>query len=190
MRSRVLVMSFEDDQDELDRRLLAACLHYNIDFDDLAGWLFVACPKGLKLAEARKGSFVPGPLEPALRKAIEQYQPALVILDPFVKLHSLDENNNVAMDYIANTLTQLSHEYDIAIDSPAHTRKGAVTAGDADIRRGGSAQRDAGRLDRTLLPMSAEEAELFGIEPEERRLYLRLDSAKVNLLPPARTAEW
>jgi hypothetical protein len=184
------LLSFEDDQDELDRRVLAACLYHKINLDDLEGWLFVACPKGLKLAEARKTSFVPGALEPVLRKAIEKHQPALVILDPFVKLHSLDENDNAAMDYIADKLTQLSHEYDIAIDCPAHTRKGVLAAGDPDLRRGASAQRDAGRLDRTLLAMSADEAESFGIDVEERKLYLRLDSAKVNLLPPARTAEW
>jgi hypothetical protein len=189
-RVRVVLLSFEDDQDELDRRVLAACVYHKIDLDDLEGWLFVACPKGLKLAEARKTSFVPGALEPALRKAIEKHRPALVILDPFVKLHSLDENDNAAMDYIADKLTQLTHEYDIAIDCPAHTRKGALSAGDPDLRRGASAQRDAGRLDRTLLPMNAEEAELFGIDVEERKLYLRLDSAKVNLLPPARMAEW
>jgi hypothetical protein len=38
--------------------------------------------------------------------------------------------------------------------------------------------------------MSEDEAQAFGIEPEERRFYLRLDSAKVNLLPPAERAQW
>ena len=50
--------------------------------------------------------------------------------------------------------------------------------------------RDAGRLDYTLIPMSEDEANSFGIEPKERRFYLRLDSAKVNLLPPAASASW
>jgi hypothetical protein len=94
------------------------------------------------------------------------------------------------MDAVADLLVQLAHEYNIAIDSPAHTHKGMITAGDADARRGASAVRDAGRLDYTVIPMSEDEANAFGIEPEERRFYLRLDSAKVNLLPPAARAQW
>jgi hypothetical protein len=129
-------------------------------------------------------------LEPALRHAIERRRPDLVILDPFVKLHGLEENDNSAMDYVADLLTQLAHEYNIAVDSPARTRKGLTQAGDADARRGASAARDAGRLDYTLIPMGEDEAKTFDIDPEDRRFYLRLDSAKVNLLPPARKAEW
>jgi DNA polymerase I-like protein with 3'-5' exonuclease and polymerase domains len=189
-RCRVLIISFEDDAEELRRRILAACLHYKISLADVKGWLFPACPKGLKLMEMRDGERATGMLEPALRRAIERRQPDLVILDPFVKLHALEENDNAAMDAVADLLTQLAREYDIAMDSPAHTRKGLVTAGDADVRRGASAVRDAGRLDYTLIPMSEDEAKAFGIALEERREYLRLDSAKVNLLPPARTAQW
>ena len=189
-RCRVLVVSFEDDQEELRRRLLAARLHHNVNADELKGWLFLASPKGLKLVEMRNGNRIVGALEPTLRRAIERRRPDLVVLDPFVKLHGLEENDNSAMDYVADLLTQLAHEYDIAIDSPAHTRKGLTVAGDADARRGASAARDAGRLDYTLIPMSEEEAKVFGIAAEERRSYLRLDSAKVNLLPPARKADW
>jgi RecA-family ATPase len=189
-RCRVLIVSFEDDREELNRRILAACLHHSISAEELKGRLFPACPKGLKLLEMKKGDRAVGLLEPALRRAIERRKPDLVILDPFVKLHALGENDNNAMDAVADLLVQLAHEYDIAIDSPAHTRKGMVAAGDADARRGASAVRDAGRLDYTLIPMSEDEAQAFGIEPEERRFYLRLDSAKVNLLPPAERAQW
>jgi RecA-family ATPase len=182
-RCRVLMISFEDDRDELNRRILAARLHHGIAASELKTWLFPACPKGLKLLEMRNGDRAVGMLEPALRRAIERRKPDLVILDPFVKLHGLGENDNNAMDAVADLLVQLAHEYNIAIDSPAHTRKGVTAAGDADARRGASAVRDAGRLDYTLIPMSEDEAKAFGIKPEERRFYLRLDSAKVNLLP-------
>jgi hypothetical protein len=184
------MISFEDDRDELNRRILAARLHHGIAASELKGWLFPACPKGLKLLEMRNGDRAVGMLEPALRRAIERRKPDLVILDPFVKLHALGENDNNAMDAVADLLVQLAHEYHIAIDSPAHTRKGMTAAGDADARRGASAVRDAGRLDYTLIPMSEDEAKAFGIKPEERRFYLRLDSAKVNLLPPAASASW
>lgn len=41
-RWRVLIVSFEDDANELRRRIRAVMLHYNIAADELKGWLFLA----------------------------------------------------------------------------------------------------------------------------------------------------
>ena len=38
--------------------------------------------------------------------------------------------------------------------------------------------------------MSPEEAETFGIPEEERPRYVRMDKGKVNIVPPARKAQW
>jgi hypothetical protein len=65
-----------------------------------------------------------------------------------------------------------------------------LTPGDADSGRGASAAKDAGRLVYTLTRMSEEEAKSFGIKPEDRPLYVRLDSGKVNTAPPSRGATW
>ena len=51
LRCRVLILSLEDDQDELRRRVYAVMLKYDITPADVKGWLFLAAPKGLKLAE-------------------------------------------------------------------------------------------------------------------------------------------
>ena len=181
-RCRVLVLCLEDDQNELWRRLLATCLHHNIDPAELRGWLFCANFNGAKIAEEIDGKRVLGKLEPMLRKAIERRKPDAVILDPFVKLHALDENDNPDMDFVCSQLVKLAQEYNIAIDSPAHTRKGALVAGDSDNRRGASAQRDAARLDYTLTVMSEAEAKQFGIEPDVRKGYVRIDRAKANIV--------
>jgi hypothetical protein len=77
----------------------------------------------------------------------------------------------------------------IAVDSPHHARKGAATPGDADIGRGGSSIRDAGRLVYTLTTMSEDEAKQFNVEQADRRFYVRLDSAKVNIVT-SRSATW
>jgi hypothetical protein len=111
-------------------------------------------------------------------------------LDPFVKLHALEENDNGAMDFVADLLVQLAIEYDIAVDSPHHTKKGQLAAGDADAGRGASSVRDAGRLVYTLTRMTEQEAKAFGVKLEERNLYVRLDSGKVNLSRPSGEATW
>jgi hypothetical protein len=190
-RCRVLMVSLEDDKDELQRRIAAARLHYGIDPAELKGWLFCAAPKGFKLAEVNnKGARQIGILEKMLRKTIEQRKPDLVMLDPFIKLHALEENDNGAMDFVCDLLVQLAIEFDIAVDAPHHTKKGQLTAGDADVGRGASSARDAGRLIYTLTRMSEDEAKAFGMKAEDRPLHVRLDSGKVNTAPPSREATW
>jgi hypothetical protein len=125
-----------------------------------------------------------------LRAAIKRRKPDLLALDPFVKLHSLAENDNTSMDFVADLLVQLADEYNIAVDAPHHTRKGLIAAGDADAGRGGSAARDAGRLVYTLTRMTEDELKAFNISPEDRDLYIRLDSGKVNIARPSRSATW
>jgi hypothetical protein len=190
-RCKVLMVSLEDDQDEMKRRIAAACIHHGIDRADLKGWLFLAAPKGFKLAEVNnKGARQIGILEKMLRKTIEARKPDIVMLDPFIKLHALEENDNGAMDFVCDLLVQLAIEYDIAVDAPHHTKKGQLVAGDADAGRGASAARDAGRLIYTLTRMSEDEAKAFGVKVEDRPRYVRLDSGKVNTAPPSGEATW
>jgi hypothetical protein len=110
------------------------------------------------------------------------------LLDPFVKLHALTENDNAQMDFVGTLLVKIAHECNVAIDSPAHTHKGAIVAGDADARRGASAQTNADRLDYTFTTMTKDEAEQFGIAADERKDYVRLDSAKVNIVRAMKAA--
>jgi hypothetical protein len=111
-------------------------------------------------------------------------------IDPFVKTHSVGENNNDAIDAVAQVLTDLTHKYNISVDAPHHTSKGPADPGTAHKGRGASALVDAGRLIYTLAPMTQDEAKTFGLPPEDARGYIRMDKGKVNLAPPARVAKW
>jgi hypothetical protein len=189
-RSRVLIVSLEDDDSEMHRRLAAARIHHGIDPEELRGWHFCATPKGIKLAVNKDGAKVRGPLESMLRETIQRRRIDLLALDPFVKLHALEENDNGSMDFVCDLLVKIAIEFNIAVDVPHHTKKGQQTAGDADAGRGASAARDAGRLMYTLTRMADGEGETFGVPAEERRLYVRLDSSKVNIAPPSGEATW
>ena len=94
------------------------------------------------------------------------------------------------MDFVCDLLARFAIEFNIAVDSPHHVHKGQVTPGDVDSGRGSSGIRDAGRLVYTLAPMSESEAKIFNIKAENRRVYVRLDSAKVNIAAPSAKAEW
>jgi hypothetical protein len=192
-RCRVLIVCLEDSLDELRRRVRAARLHHDITADELRGWLYLWAPAGLKIAEQRDGSrtVAPGELEQQIRAFIAERKIDLVIIDPLVKTHTAEENDNTAIDAVCCILARLAADMDCAIDVPHHERKaGSPEAGDASRGRGATSFRDAARLLYTLTPMTEAERDQFGLAEADRRSLIRVDSAKVNIAPPSIEAQW
>ena len=192
-RCRVLIVSLEDDADELRRRILAACLHYDIARSELDGWLFLAAPgagAGKLKAVNAAGQIIDGQLKTNLCAAIEAHDIDCVILDPLVKAHSVEENSNSAVDGVVQLLSEMAIRYDIAVDVPHHTSKGMDRPGDANRGRGASSLIDATRLAYTLTQMSEEEAKRYDIPQEQRRQYVRYDRAKANLVALGGPVTW
>jgi hypothetical protein len=192
-RCRVLYLCFEDGEEELKRRICAAMIYYDIRPEDIEGYLFVKAitDSRWKMAttnEARKPQ--PGPLFKMIKDAVARRSLDVVILDPWVKTHSLDENNNTDIDFVSGLTASLAIECDVAIDTPEHVRKGSADPGNADAGRGASAKKDAGRLVYSLCTMTGDEAKTFGVPEKDRKRFIRLDSAKVNITPPAAEAQW
>jgi AAA domain len=142
------------------------------------------------MALHKNGHLVRGVLADNLEKAITDHGIDIVSVDPFVKAHSVEENNNSVIDDVVQVLTDLAAKHNVAVDAPHHTSKGQAEPGNADRGRGASAMKDGGRLIYTLTAMSPEEAEAFTISEDERRRFVRMDSAKVNITPFMGTAKW
>jgi hypothetical protein len=191
-RSRVLIICLEDDMDELRRRVRAAMLHHGVKPSDVAGWLFLTTPRGLKIAElGEKKKVQHGGLYQALVAQIDRFKIDLLVIDPAVKAHGgLDENSNSEIDAFAAILTGLAIEKNVAIDVLAHERKGSGDAGDVNRGRGAGALKDAARLVYTITPMSEDDAKALAVSADERRGLVRIDSAKVNTAPPSASAKW
>jgi 5S rRNA maturation endonuclease (ribonuclease M5) len=192
-RCRVLIVSLEDDKHELERRVEALLLHHGIDRSELTGWLFLSAPGGAcgKIMTAdKRGNMTSGPLREAIEKTIVARKIDIVSVDPFVKSHQAEENDNNAIDEVVQTLTDMAIAHNIALDAPHHTSKGASDPGNANRGRGASAMKDGARLVYTLNVMSPDEAKAFGISEEHRKFYIRMDSAKVNIAPPMGRAKW
>jgi hypothetical protein len=193
-RTRVLIISLEDDADELRRRVLAVRLHHKVTAAELDGWLYLATPGAnvgkLMTINPKTGALVTGTLPTCIEAAVMAHDIGLVILDPFIKAHSVAENQNVEMDAVAQLLSDMAAKYDLAIDLPHHVSKGPAEPGNANRGRGASATKDAGRLVYTLSPMSPEESARFNIAEDERRAYVRLDRAKLNIARTSGPAIW
>ncbi len=185
-RSRVLIASLEDGRDELRRRIKAACLHHEINRDELKGWLFLAAlgkAGGKLMTLDRHGRPLLGALAVKLAATIAARKIDLVILDPFIKAHTLNENDNSGIDEVAQILTDMSVRFDIAVDVPHHMAKGMADPGNANRGRGASSLKDALRLVRTATVMTTGEAQTFGLSEAERRRLIRVDDAKLNIAP-------
>jgi hypothetical protein len=190
-RCKVVIICLEDGLKELKRRLMAAMLHHGITQEEVRGWLFYkTLNNGMKLMQPGWHGPEYGELRGWLREMIIDIKPRLVILDPFVKLHNLSENDNSALDQVCGALTNIAVEFNIAIDFPHHVRKGINEPGDAEAGRGAGAAKDAGRLVYTLTPMSEKEATNFNVPQEQRRAFVRMDPGKVNIAPSAAKAIW
>ena len=192
-RCRVLLVSLEDDEDELRRRIRACCIHHKIDRrTELAGWLFCSnLSRGEKLALMNdKGKVVDGGLELKLAQTIKEKNIDLMILDPFKKTHGCPENDNTAMDVVTDLLTNMAMYLNVAVDVPHHVAKGVMEAGSADAGRGSSAFRDGLRLSYTLTRMTEASAEGCGISEHERWRYVQVVSSKVNITPNSTQGQW
>jgi hypothetical protein len=192
-RSRVLIVTLEDSIDELRRRVRAAMLHHAVAPEEVKGWLYLWAPAGMRVAEHREGSraVVAGELERQLRVEIVAREIDLVMIDPLVKAHSCDENDNGAIDGVSIILAQIGADLNCGIDTSHHAPKASGSdPGDSGRARGASSFRDAARLLYTITAMSEAEREGFGITEAERRSLIRLDSAKVNIAPPSIEAKW
>ena len=91
-RCRVLIVSLEDDDKELRRRMLATLLHHKVDRAELKGWLFLSAPgatAGKLMTAEKSGRIMRGALADHLEAVIVARKIDIVSLDPFVKTHSV-----------------------------------------------------------------------------------------------------
>jgi len=189
---RVWLWNGEDPREEMERRVVAACLHHGIEPSEIVGRLFLDSGRDvpIKIGEAgANGPKVALPVIGTLIDAIRERRIDVLIIDPFVSVHSMPENDNGAMDAAVKAFALVADRTGCAIDLVHHSRKLNGADADMDAARGGSAIAGAVRSARVLNVMSAEAAKAFAIAESERRSFVRIDDAKANLAPPS-SARW
>lgn len=169
-RACVWCWNLEEPMDELSIRVQAICQHYGVSEQALAGSLYIDSGLDRPLCLARPGPA--GQFEiiedvfTGLETAICQQGIDVLVIDPLVSSHQLDENNNMQMDALMKRLSQLAAVTGCAVSVVHHTRKpGTDTKTTTDSARGAKALTDAARIVRVLNPMTAKEATGFSVEP-------------------------
>jgi RecA-family ATPase len=167
VRAPILFICMEDDENELRRRFRAAVKFFGIAKEELTD-VYIWSIEGQKLDWLNNDdAVVRQPLYTRLLGIVKSCKIGLIIFDPFVKVHDVNENENKAIDEVVTILIALAEETNIAIDICHHARKGGAVAGDADTSRGASSLSAGGRLFRTVAAMTETEAKALGV-PEEK----------------------
>ncbi len=80
--------------------------HFKISREQIEGWLFVDSFRNqpLRVASLEKVEIV-FPDADAITKALIESKIDVLILDPFVKIHGVSENDDAAIDSVARGLT-------------------------------------------------------------------------------------
>jgi hypothetical protein len=190
----VWIWNLEDGRDELVRRVAAAAKHYRLDRATCAP-IYINSGRDRPLCVARLAPNADGvtsvthPDEEALTREAKARGVRMIVVDPFVSSHDLDENSNGHMAAAMAAWARIAAAVNCAVILVHHTRKGA-TGGNIEDARGGSAIAAAARVGLTLARMDDDAGERFNIAQAERWRYVRVDDAKANLAPRADKAAW
>ena len=121
-----------------------------------------------------------------LLATVQALRPRLLLLDPFVRLHTRDENDSGAISAILGGLRQLQRACDVAVVLVHHTRKngrgpqGYALRGSGDLYAWGDAYAYLSRRDRTLR-LSLEHRSHASIDPLNLSLVSRPDGSCTHL---------
>ena len=185
-----------DPIEEIERRFAAACAFRSIRREQVEGRLFTNSTLDLPTIhlaqQGAKGVATNEAAVDALVSKLIAQKIDVLILDPLIKFHAVNESDPAAMEVVMRALSNVASRAQVAIDVLHHIRKQpAGTSGSAtvDDGRGASSIIAAVRSARVLNPMTAQEADRAGIAEGDRWRYVRLDNGKANMAPPA-AARW
>ena len=192
--SRVWIWNLEDDLDELSHAIQAAALRYDVAERDLADRLFVnSAMEGATRCTATEegGAFrIVEPVVEGIVRELIARNIDLLIIDPFVSSHQVDENANTKIDAITKRRGKVAKQANCSIILSHHTKKVAGQKVSAELARGAVALIYAARQALVLNRMDADQAAHFNIDDEaERKRYFAVQDDKHNRAL-AENADW
>jgi len=190
---RCWLWNLEDDGDELARQIEGAARRHEIAPADYAGRLFVDSGlDGARLCIAvqdRGGLSILRPIVEALVVELIAQRIDVLIVDPFVSSHQVDENDNGKIDAVAKTWAEVAKRTGCAIVLVHHARKLDGRKVTTEASRGAGALTNAARATMVLNRMDADQGEAFDIPEGQRRRYFSVSDDKHNRAP-AEAVDW
>ena len=177
-RGKVLIFPAEDAAHNVRARIEAICAHRSLDIGDLDLYVITAATMRLDLAEDQQ----------MLTKTVDRLRPKLLILDPLVRLHRLDENSASDISCLLGFLRGLQRSFATAIVLVHHAGKkhraqsGQALRGSSDLHAFGDSNAYLARRKNNLV-LTLEHRAAKPPDPIKLRLVSNPDGSATHLEP-------
>lgn len=198
IQCKTIVYNGEDDKAEMSRRLYAVCQSYGLDYSTVKRnvLLMSSDDVDLKLVTAPgRQPVIQDQMVDQLISIASDTEVGLVVFDPLVDVHEVDETDNPQMNAVMKVMKRIARSANVCSLILHHTTKSGNTrqedrVGNMDISRGASGIIYKSRIAFTLLNATQQDAEDYGMQDAERNIWVRLDDAKMNLALANSTPCW
>lgn len=178
-----LVYLAEDGQDETHARIRGCCTHRGLDISALDLHVITAPVVRLDLAKDQQ----------RLLATVEKLKPRLLLLDPLVRLHRLNENDASEISGLLGFLRELQRTFEMAVLLTHHQSKrvcaqpGQALRGSSDLHAFGDSNAYLSRRDDDKLLLTLEHRSAPAPPPIQLQLVSRSDGSATHLeaLPDA-----
>jgi len=187
-QANVWVINLEDPISEMQMRTIAAMQHYSITPDEVRGKLFMDGEDTMQVtlaAESRDGLITNDDMLAAMTRVIKENNIGVVIIDPFVSAHLVNENNNGSIQAVVAMLRKLARDTNSSIQLVHHIRKTNGDDATIDSVRGAGSLIGAARAARVINRITPDDAIALGVDEHESLGIFRVDDGKANLAPPS-----
>jgi len=192
-QENVWIINLEDPISEMQMRTIAAMQHYGLTPEEIKGRLFMDGEDTMQItlaAESRDGLIKNDDLLAHISRKIKQNNIGVVILDPFVSAHLVNENNNGSIQAVVAMLRKLARDTNSSIQLVHHIRKTNGDDATIDSVRGAGSLIGAARAARVINRITPEDAMALGVNEHEALGIFRVDDGKANLAPPSDKATY
>lgn len=121
-------------------------------------------------------------------EAVKSQGARLVVIDTYSRfLAGHSESDNAIASTLVSILEQLCHEANAAVLVIHHTNKASQFSGEQGNQgaaRGASALTDNARYQLNMWVMSQDDADRYGVPPDQRKAYVFSEATKANHMPP------
>lgn len=190
-KHKVCLINYEDDKLELQRRTIAAMATHGITQNDIEDrmLMFGNGELDLKIAYSERGKSATINTEAieAIKDYLKAQKVSVLIIDPFVSCHGVEENDNGAIDLVVKAWGKIANDCNMAVALVHHSgkTKDDVSAANA---RGASSFLAALRSCIVLNHMSDKEAQEQGLD--NRLSYISIEDGKANYSPRSPNKKW
>lgn len=178
---RVLLYAAEDALHIVRRRLEGICAAAQVSFEDLDVQVITAPTVRLDLPADRE----------RLERTVDTLKPRLLVLDPFVRLHRIDENASGEVAPLLAYLRELQRRHSISVLVVHHAKKGGARLRAGQALRGSSEFHAWGdsnlylRRTQNQLTLSVEHRAAPSMPPVDLELAQRGESLALETRPSA-----